>query len=274
MQRSLKPFGSSDRHLESPVFFKLALSALLLASALGASARAMPCVDVALVLAIDASSSIDLHEFNFQKRATAEALRDPNVVAAIQQVGGVAVAAVIWGDRSYGPQIIDWTVITSAVEADHFARHLESRSRETAGNTDLGAGIWAALDLFETSTLCARRLVIDISADGKETLYPRRRIGPSMQNARLRAKAMGVTINGFAMTADARDLGDYFARSIISGTSAFVIEVSDQNFSSFVDGMKRKLLREIRPPEFLAQTLPMTFDLSRGPTASEPLDDR
>ncbi|MGZ8884925.1 MAG: DUF1194 domain-containing protein, partial [Halobacteriota archaeon] len=88
-----------------------------------------------------------------------------------------------------------WTVINSAVEAYHFARHLESRPRETARNTDLAASIRAALDLFETSTLCARRLVIDISADGKETLYPRRRIGPSMQNARLRANAMGVTIN-------------------------------------------------------------------------------
>ena len=46
-----------------------------------------PCVDVALVLAVDGSGSVDNGEYQFQQQAIARSFRDPEVLAALRRRG-------------------------------------------------------------------------------------------------------------------------------------------------------------------------------------------
>jgi hypothetical protein len=65
------------------------------------SVSAMPCTNMTLVLAIDASGSITDEEFALQLAATARAITDPQVIQAMADIGGVAVTAVLWADTAF-----------------------------------------------------------------------------------------------------------------------------------------------------------------------------
>lgn len=225
------------------MLFRLALIALLLSP----PARAeMPCADVALVLAIDASGSIDPVEFALQTTATARALSDPEVVAAMQAVGGVALAAVIWGDAAYGTQRLSWALVDGPAPAERFAARLAGQSRAVAGNTDLGVGLGAALDLLEDPGNCASRRIVNVSGDGRETPLFRQSQRVTLAASRARAERMGVTVNGLAITAQDAGLAGYYRDKVALGSTSFVVEVADTR--GFADAMKRKLLREIGEP--------------------------
>ncbi len=202
------------------------------------------CADLALVLAVDASSSIDDAEFALEMRGSAAAFRDPLVQMALESTGVTDVAAVIWGDARRSPQTLAWRRLSSRSDANALALALESTSRRTNGETGLGAGMGAALDLLVGR--CAARLVIDVSGDGRESWTPRPLPGPSVTQARIRADAMGVTVNGLAIQDVEPALAEYYRLAVATGSGSFVIEVA--NFAAFPSAMKRKLLREIRPP--------------------------
>jgi hypothetical protein len=169
-------------------------------------AQSSACVDIALVLAVDSSGSINDEEYAFQKSAIATAFRDKAVLLAIEDAGVVAVSTVFWGDGDFPFQKIGWSVIDSGERAELFAHEIESNQRAVFGNTDIGSGIWSALDLLSDSGLCARRSVVDISGDGRETLGPRRWHVASLYEARQRAKQMGVTVNALVISDDGGDL--------------------------------------------------------------------
>ena len=69
--------------------------------ALGAQASS---VDLALVLAIDVSASVDLDEFALMTDGLAHALEDAGVQAAFTggPAGAVALAALFWSEGSAG----------------------------------------------------------------------------------------------------------------------------------------------------------------------------
>lgn len=67
-----------------------AIAALSLAPLAAPAANACP---LALVLAIDVSSSVDDSEYELQRRGLAEAFRDPQVAAAIRATGGLLASA-------------------------------------------------------------------------------------------------------------------------------------------------------------------------------------
>ena len=137
-----------------------------------ASAR---CVSMGLVFSIDASSSIDDAEYAVQRAGVAEALRDPEVLRAIEANGGMKAAAVVWSAKYNGVDIVPWTFIRSAAEAEAFGRDLVALPRRGNGITDLGHGLSASLDMFERADVCMRHRVIDLSGDGRETIEPRRK---------------------------------------------------------------------------------------------------
>ncbi len=211
-------------------------------SASAGAVVAMPCTNMALVLAIDGSGSVSDQEFALQLSATAYAISEPEVVAAMAGLGGVAVSAVIWGDSAFGTHTLDWVRIADRASAEVFAARLASQNRQVSGNTDLGNGISAALDQIGNPANCASYNVIDVSGDGRETLYSNRR-SPSLAVARQRAQDEGVVINGLAISSADQGLADYYRDHVIAGSGAFVIEAA--TIGSFADAMKRKLLREI-----------------------------
>lgn len=214
---------------------------------LGTAALAGPagCYGTALVFAIDASGSIDDREYVLQMGGLSLALRDPEVADAVQAAGGVALAAVVWSDTAMATSTVGWQSVRSAEDVEHFARTMESLPRVGGGGTDMGQGVSDALDLLDDPTLCAMRRVIDVSGDGKETLYPRRRHGVSIFSARRRAEEAGITINGLAIVDEEEDIEEFYLDKVIAGSAAFVI-VAD-GFADFARAMRSKLLREITP---------------------------
>jgi hypothetical protein len=101
----------------------------------------------------------------------------------------------------------------------------------------------------------AVRRVIDISGDGKNN------DGDLIQEARDRAVAVGITINGLAVEGDGRGymefsdgsgtpfsgkeaiIGPYYLTEVIGGPGAFVVEAD--GFPAFGEAVRRKLVREV-----------------------------
>lgn len=208
-------------------------------------AHSAPCVDIALVIAIDGSGSISDDEFVFQKQAIASAMRDPEVNNALQAAGIVALSALFWGDGEFPPQEIGWHVAFNGDDTELFARMVEQTPRAVFGNTDIGSGIWTALNLLSAPEICAARSIINLSGDGRETIAPKRRQIASLQSARRRATEMGVTINALTVSDEIPDLADYFERSVITGVGSFVMDI--RRSGDFATALKRKLIREISP---------------------------
>jgi len=114
------------------------------------------------------------------------------------------------------------------------------------GDTYLGAGLMAALDQFDVDDRCYTRKLENISGDGRDTLVGnRRRKHISVGEARARADAMDVTVNGLAILNEEQNLADYYRTQLITGEGSFVMEVRD--LSTFSEAIIQKLEREIRP---------------------------
>src|SRR5689334_5427344 len=79
----------------------------------GAPAPAQTAADLQLVLAVDASGSVNQYRFDLQKQGYAEAFRDARVLRAISSgiAGAIAVTMVQWTGPSMQIQVVDWTVV-------------------------------------------------------------------------------------------------------------------------------------------------------------------
>jgi len=168
------------------------------------------------------------------------------VIAVLRDAGVVAASAVFWGDAKFPTQELGWFVINDGEGAESFAREMENNHRAVYGNTDIGGGIWSALALLSDSSLCARRSIVDISSDGRETLGPKRPQVISLYQARLRAKEMGVRINALVVSDDGGDLANYYAKKVILGFDAFVMDIN--NYTDYSTAIRKKLIREMAYP--------------------------
>src|SRR5262252_8661532 len=85
-----------------PAPFRCALLALLVAAAPSPTrAIAAEPVDMALVLAVDVSESVDADEYVLQHEGIARAFENPEVIAAIKggNRGAIDVLMLEWSDR-------------------------------------------------------------------------------------------------------------------------------------------------------------------------------
>lgn len=214
---------------------------LLLALMAAGTARAQQAVDVAIVMAIDASSSVNFTEFDLQIRGVAEALRSPEVQRAVAAgpSGAVAFTMVQWSGPLQVGQSFPWTLVATAEDAEALARTVEDTPRYfTVGSTAIGQAINYSAGTFDKLPWAAGRRVIDISGDGQNTDNPP--IGP----AREAALRSGITINGLPILAQEPDIDVYYRDQIIGGAGAF-IEVA-RDYEALKEAMTRKLVREIR----------------------------
>ena len=199
------------------------------------------CADVALVLALDGSSSIDHSEFELQTSGYYRALTSPDVLAAFSNAGVVEIAAVFWADSSNRPKVIPWNRVATPADILIFAQELVQMERQVAGNTSIGLGIATAVSLFEDNKLCSERLVIDISGDGRSAVE----FGPtdSLSDSRKKAEERSVTINALAIASEDADLAEYYRARVFTGTDSFVREVD--GFETFHPAIVEKLIREL-----------------------------
>ena len=208
-------------------------------------------VDLELVLAIDASSSVEEAEWQLQREGYASAFRDHEIQAAI--VSGpnhrIAVSVVVWADATMPRWESPWFTLAGPGEADSFSTFMAYLPRVPEGGTGIGMGVAAAIRKLDRNGLSAARQVVDVSGDGRET--PPRENVVMMPMARALADARGVTINGLAII-DEEDLSleHWYRNNVITGPGSFVISVT--NYANFATAIRKKLLKEIRHQERLS----------------------
>jgi hypothetical protein len=207
---------------------------------LAGAAEAAPAVDVALVLAVDTSGSIDASEFELQRAGYAAAFRDQRVIEAIRSGPHRAIAVTYfqWSEPRLQQQVIEWTVIGDDESTLVFADRLAAAPRQIfSGGTSVSGAIDYGAALLAQSGVEANRRVIDLSGDGSNN------VGRLAEYARDDAVAAGITINALAILSDETLLDIWYRDNAIGGAGAFVVAVAD--FEAFAPALLNKLIREI-----------------------------
>ncbi len=225
----------------------LLLLALLVLPFGGARAEGQPSVDLALVLAVDASGSINQAEFALQKQGIAEAITSPQVLQAIQggQLRRIAIAYVEWGGPGNAQTIVDWRLVDTPDSARAFADAVLGARRSAQGYNAIGDAILHGLDLLAACPCWPLRKVIDISGDNNDrvSLVP-------APVARDTAVAAGVTVNALAILQNTL-LGprgkpllvENYENEVIGGPGAFVLPAKGRE--AFTEALLDKMVLEI-----------------------------
>lgn len=228
------------------------LCTLVYLAVLGSSpVHAEEAVDLELVLAIDASSSVDDAEWALQMNGYASAFRDERVQAVIASgpAHRIAVAVTVWADASVPKWNGEWFALAGPGEAERFASYMAALPRGAEGGTGIGSGLAAALRRFDRNGFEAPRQVVDVSGDGRET--PAREVVVLIPMARAMAKARGITVNGIAILNEDAGLAGWYRDNVIAGQGSFVITAAD--YADFASAIVAKLVREIEWQERLSQ---------------------
>ena len=199
-------------------------------------------VDLALVLAIDCSFSVDSREFALQMEGIGRAFMTDEVKAAIAQGARqrIAVAVVQWSDERNQMIALPWTLVTGSADADELGQVLMRQARElTEGGTSLSAALIFSASLFAAAP-SAERKVNDVSTDGRNNS------GPPVAPVRDRVLAQGITINGLTILNEWPTLDTYVEGNVAGGPGHFVIPAND--YEAYGEAILRKLLREITGP--------------------------
>lgn len=229
------------------------LRALIAATGLAGAAAAQDAspgpaveVDVELALAVDISRSMDIEELAIQRDGYVAALRDPEVIRAIQggMLGRIAVLYFEWAGPGRRGVVVGWTLIDGPDSAEAFAEEVAVGPITAAVGTSISGAIDFAADAFDRNGFEGLRRVIDISGDGPNNA------GRPAPDARDDAVARGIVINGLPVMMKARDgpfslreLDVYYEDCVIGGPLSFVlpIEAADR----FAETIRRKLILEI-----------------------------
>ena len=210
----------------------LRILALLLC--LGPPARAC---EVALLLSIDISGSIDAGEYAIQTQGLALALSDAAIIDALV-AGQMALAVVHWSGVGRQALVLPWQRIQTASDVARFAATVAGQTRRfSASDTAVGQAIDFSAAQFTAVADCTRK-VIDISGDGPENS------GFTDAAARARTQDLGIEINAIAI----EDAGQtdpvtrYYQKWVITH-GGFV--VTARGLEGYPRAMREKLLREV-----------------------------
>ncbi len=214
-------------------------------------------VDVALVLAVDVSYSMDLDELALQRNGYIEAFRSKQLHDAVSKgaIGKIAVTYFEWAGGHFQHIVKPWTIIDTPQSAIAFAEELGEAPTRRGRRTSISGAIDLSMALLEQANVSALRRVIDISGDGANN------DGRPVTAARDEARDKGISINGLpvmlkqASYFDIDNLDKYYEDCVITGVGAFVIPIKERH--QFVDATRTKLVREIAEmpagPEALIQ---------------------
>jgi len=210
--------------------------ATLLAGLLAAPAEA--ACRLALVLALDVSSSVDTREYDLQRKGLAAALNAPDIRHAILAgEGDVALAVYEWSGRHHERLHLDWTFLRSHADITRAAGALAGMERATAEfPTALGSALGYGAQVMARAPDCARR-VIDISGDGINN----QGFAPALAYKHFPFR--NITVNGLVILGHDDGVLRHYRDEVLRGPGAF-LEVAD-GFEDFRRAMARKLFREI-----------------------------
>lgn len=198
-------------------------------------ARPVLACELALMLAVDVSGSVDQREYRIQMDGLAAALRDGIVSAAlVEQQAHVGV--IQWTGSSRQRQTVAWTAIRDFDDVERLAREVEEDVRVWRNySTAIGEALEAARLSFDAVPQCRRR-VIDVSGDGVSNEG-----APPIDQRPALARA-GIIVNALAIETDETDLTAWFFENLIWGEGAFVMTA--RGFEDYPPQIRRKLQRE------------------------------
>lgn len=215
----------------------LSLAALTLAAALTAPQSGGAC-NLALLLAIDISGSVDDREYQLQVQGTADALSDPEVAQALIQ-GPVTLAVVQWSAVGMQKVVQPWTRMESLDDVRRFADTARAQERVFGkADTAVADAIRFATRQFDDVPECRFR-VLDISGDGVQNA------GGPLPEARGQAVAAGIAINAIAIEGLGVTITEFYRRQVIT-KGGFV--VTARGHEEYPLAIRTKLLREISVP--------------------------
>lgn len=221
-------------------------------------------VDLALVIAVDISFSMDTEEQALQREGFAQAFRSQLVHDAIRggMLGKIAVTYMEWAGSPDQKVIVPWTILDNNESLMAFADKIASTPLRRAQRTSISGAIDFGVKLLEESGVTATRQVLDISGDGPNNQ------GRFVMEARDEALARGITINGLPIMLrkpgylDIPELDVYYKDCVIGGQGAFMVPVRERD--QFIEAIKTKILLEIagltpeRPAITRVQNIPRT----------------
>ena len=194
---------------------------------------------LALILALDASSSVDAREYALQRAGLAAALDAPDIRHAILRsgTGDVVLAVYEWSGRFQQKLQLDWTALRNPEDITSAVAAIATMRRATAQfPTALGSALGYGAQLMTRAPDCTRR-VIDVSGDGVNN----QGFGPPL--AYRHFPFDGITVNGLVIQGDDAAVVMHYRTEVLHGPGAF-LEVAE-GFEDFERAMGRKLFREI-----------------------------
>ena len=203
--------------------------------------------DLALVLAMDASSSVNAKEYDLQLKGMATALLDKEVTEAILSLGGMYMAAFEWNGRTNQKMLFNWSQLNTEADIFALAQALATHERNSEKSpTALGSALGFAHRLFpQLPTQCLRQ-VVDVSGDGLNNE------GITPEKVYALWDFSKITVNGLAIKGSDplhdnihQDIDHYYRQKVLHGNASFLVIA--ENFESFEEAMKKKLLKEIVP---------------------------
>jgi len=214
----------------------LAVTAATPLAAFGGSDRA----DLALVLALDASGSVDDTRFKLQREGIAAALESEELAVAVSMGVNrtIEVAVIEWAEEQR--VVVPWTVLHGRADLTALASRVRGASRSWVHTmTNPGGCITAAENLFGAEPVPADRRVIDVSGDGRQNTGE---LGTA--EARDAAVSHAVTVNGLPITCgDEPELDDWYRTNVIGGPGAFLMVAN--GYEAFAEAFRQKLALEV-----------------------------
>lgn len=231
---------------------------------------AVAAFDLALLVSVDVSESVDDRRYVLQMDGIAQALEDPNVISTITtgQSGAILFAMVAWGDRS--EVAIPWVEIRTPADARRVAARVRGLKRYSGEFTCLGRMLrYVAEHLIDDVLAKARRIVVDVSGDGIDNC------GPDETTTARRDEliALGATINGLPIIEDPErivgsgayrapgspmqylrpletrerlTLEEWYRAHVMGGDNAFILPAN--GYEDFARAMRQKFVTEISAP--------------------------
>jgi hypothetical protein len=204
-------------------------------------------VDVALVIAVDISYSMDPDEQALQREGYILGLTSPEFLDALRQGihGKIAITYFEWAGASDQRVVVPWRVIDGAAAAKAFTDEIAHAPYRRAFRTSISGALQFAMPLLESGGFRNARQVIDVSGDGVNNQ------GVPVMVPRDEALERGITINGLPImlkkpapgSIDIEDLDIYYEDCVIGGAGSFVIPIRER--SQFREATRTKRVQEI-----------------------------